>query len=234
MAWMLIVEPVYRINPIITNVAFPVFAKKQNDPSALKRGFLVVTKLLSTTNAPLLFGFAAIAPHAVPLLLGDKWIPAIPLVELCSIIAMARTINNPVGSLVLAVGRADRSFYWTLVQFAIQVPIYATGLHLFGLIPATVLLCAINVAVVPAVYRWLIRPITGPMFGEYCASFAPAIGLAIGMGLLVRLLDHQNLLGGIPLLAAELLLGAVAYAGLTLLFRRGDIGLIAGLLTSRA
>lgn len=234
MAWMLIVEPVYRINPIITNVAFPVFAKKQNDPSALKRGFLVVTKLLSTTNAPLLFGFAAIAPHAVPLLLGDKWLPAVPLVELCSIIAMARTINNPVGSLVLAVGHADRSFYWTLVQFAIQVPIYAVCLKLFGLIPATIVLCGINVAVVPAVYRWLIRPILGPVFGEYFASFAPAVALALGMAALVRLLDYQGLLAGIPLLAAELALGAVAYAGLTLAFRRNDVGLIAGILTSRA
>ena len=219
---MLIVEPVYRINPIITNVAFPVFAKKQNDPSALKRGFLVVTKLLSTTNAPLLFGFAAIAPHAVP------------LVELCSIIAMARTINNPVGSLVLAMGQADRSFYWTLVQFAIQVPVYAASLHWFGLIPATIVLCAINVAVVPAVYRWLIRPILGPVFGEYVASFAPAVALALGMAALVRLLDHQGLLAGIPLLAAELALGAVVYAGLTLAFRRNDVGLIAGILTSRA
>jgi O-antigen/teichoic acid export membrane protein len=234
MAWMLIVEPVYRINPIITNVAFPVFAKKQDDPTALKRGFLVVTKLLSTTNAPLLFGFAAIAPHAVPLLLGDKWIPAIPLVELCSIIAMARTINNPVGSLVLAVGRADRSFYWTCAQFTLQVPIYAACLAYTGLIPATWVLCVINVLVVFAVYRWLIRPILGPVFAEYVASFAPAIVLALGMGLLVRLLDGQGLLAGLPLLALELAVGAVAYGGLTLAFRRNDVGLIAGILTSRA
>ena len=234
MAWMLIVEPVYRINPIITNVAFPVFAKKQNDPSALKRGFLVVTKLLSTTNAPLPFGFAAIAPHAVPLILGEKWLPAVPLVELCSIIAMARTINNPVGSLVLAMGQADRSFYWTCVQFAFQVPIYAASLHWLGLLPATIVLCAINLAVVPAVYRWLIRPILGPVGAEYAASFAPAVALALGMAALVRLLDHQGLLAGIPLLTAELALGAVAYAGFTLLFRRGDVGLIAGILTSRA
>ncbi|GGE99186.1 teichuronic acid biosynthesis protein TuaB [Aliidongia dinghuensis] len=234
MAWMLIVEPVYRINPIITNVAFPVFAKKQNDPSALKRGFLVVTKLLSTTNAPLLFGFAAIAPHAVPLLLGDKWVPAIPLVELCSIIAMARTINNPVGSLILAVGRADRSFYWTLVQFAIQVPVYAGCLAAFGLLPATWVLVGINLLVVLAVYRWLIEPVLGPVFKEYVASFAPAITLALGMGLLVRLVDTQGLVAGVPLLLLELAVGAVAYGGLTLAFRRNDVGLIAGLLSSRA
>ena len=135
---------------------------------------------------------------------------------------------------MLAVGRADRSFYWTLAQFAIQVPVYAACLAWFGLVPATWVLCAINVLVVLAVYRWLIRPIVGPMFGEYVASFAPAIGLALGMGLLVRLLDHQGLLGGIPLLALELAVGAIVYGGLTLLFRRNDVGLIAGILTSRA
>jgi O-antigen/teichoic acid export membrane protein len=234
MAWLLIVEPVYRINPIITNVAFPVFAQKQDDPSALKRGFLVVTKLLTTTNAPLLFGFAAIAPQAVPLLLGDKWIPAIPLIELCSIIAMARTINNPVGSLVLAVGRADRSFYWTLVQFAIQVPIYAACLAWAGLVPATVLLCAINIAVVPSVYRWLIRPILGPVFADYAGAFAPAIGLALAMAILVRLFADLDLALGFPLLAAELALGAAIYGSMTLLFRRNDVSLLAGIITSRA
>jgi hypothetical protein len=114
------------------------------------------------------------------------------------------------------------------------VPIYAACLAWFGLIPATIVLCVINIAVVPAVYRWLIRPILGPVFGEYVASFVPAIGLALGMAGLVRLLDHQGLLAGIPLLAAELVLGAVAYGGLTLLFRRSDVGLIAGILTSRA
>src|SRR5262249_46468089 len=103
MAWLLMVEPVYRLNPIITSVAFPVFAQRQDDRAALKRGFHIVIKFLSTIMAPLVFGFAAIAPNAIPAVLGDRWVPSVVLVELLSTVALARTINNPMGSLVLAV-----------------------------------------------------------------------------------------------------------------------------------
>ena len=234
MAWLLVVEPVYRINPIITSVAFPVFAKKQDDPGALKRGFLVVLKLLTTTNAPLLLGFAAAAPTAVPLLLGEQWRPAIPLVELCSLIAIARTVNNPVGSLVLAVGRADRSFYWTLTQALVQLPLYAVGLMTLGLVPATWLLCAVNLAAVPAVYLWLIRPILGPIARDYAGAILPAVAIALGMAVLVRLAAMPSGLPAYAVLALQVAAGAVLYAGLTVIFRREDMMQLAGLIRARA
>jgi lipopolysaccharide exporter len=234
MAWLLVVEPVYRINPIITSVAFPVFARKQDDPSALKRGFLVVVKLLATTNAPLLLGCAAAAPAFVPLLLGEKWRPAIPLIELCSMIAVARTINNPVGSLVLAVGRADKSFFWSIAQAFLQLPLYAAGLALFGLIPATWLLCAINIAAVPAVYFWLVRPILGPVWRDFMQAVLPPIAIALGMAVLVRLVALATGEDGVAALALQVAVGAAAYLGLSLIFRRDDIVLLAGLVRARA
>ena len=233
MAWSLTVDPVYRINPILTTVAFPVFAKRQNDRTALRRGFLIVTKLLTTTNAPMVFGVAAIAPVAVPLLLGEQWRPAVPLVELLSIVAIARTVNNPVGSLVLAVGRADMSFYWTATQFAVQTPVYAAMLAYAGLVPATAVVCLINVAAVLLVYVFLLRPILGAFFLDYARAFLPAICLAIGMALGVRLLSMTAIDSRTGLLVAQLALGAVLYGGLTMLFRREDVSEIAGLVTSR-
>ncbi|MEA2757123.1 MAG: lipopolysaccharide exporter [Aliidongia sp.] len=234
MAWLLVVEPVYRINPIITSVAFPVFARKQNDPSALKRGFLVVAKLLTTTNAPLLLGCAAVAPIAVPLLLGERWAPAIPLIELCSLIAVARTINNPVGSLVLAVGRADRSFYWSLVQGGMQLPLYAAGLATLGLIPATWLLCAINIAAVPMVYFWLIRPILGPVAREYATAVLPPIAIALAMAGIVRQIGLASPAPGFAVLVLQIAIGAAIYGALNLIFRRGDVVQLAGLIRARA
>jgi len=234
MAWLLVVEPVYRINPIITAVAFPVFARKQDDPSALRRGFLVVVKLLATTNAPLLLGCAAAAPSFVPLLLGEQWRPAIPLIEMCSIIAIARTINNPVGSLVLAVGRADKSFYWSLAQAAVQLPLYALGLATLGLIPATWLLCAINIVAVPLVYFWLIRPILGPIARDYALAVLPPITIALGMALLVRAIAVSSGTAGFAALALQVAAGAAIYGGLSLIFRRDDVVQLAGLIRARA
>jgi PST family polysaccharide transporter/lipopolysaccharide exporter len=234
MAWTLVVEPVYRLNPIITSVAFPIFAIRQNDARALKRGFLVMAKLLATTNAPLLFGIAAIAPNAIPLVLGQQWEPTVPLVELLSIIAIARTINNPVGSLVLSVGHADKSFYWTVAQFAVQLPIYAILLAHQGLEVATLFLCVVNVSAVSLVYACLVRPITGGMLAEYAGAFLPAIGLAIGMAIAVRLLAALTNEPGFTLLAAQISLGAALYIGATLFFRREELSQLVGLVAPRA
>jgi lipopolysaccharide exporter len=233
MAWTTIVEPIYRINPIITNVAFPIFARRQDDRAALRRGFLIVTKLLSTTNAPVVFGLAAIAPVAVPLLLGEQWRPTVPLVELLSIVAIARTIYNPVGSLVLAVGRADLSFYRTITQFLVQTPVYAVLLHYTGLLPSTYFICLVNVAAVALVYVFMLRPILGSFLVDYARAFLPAIFLAIGMALAVRLLSTADIHSRLIMLAAQFALGAILYGGTTILFRRGDMGEIAGLMTSR-
>ncbi len=233
-AWTVIVEPVYRINPIITTVAFPVFARRQENRAALRRGFLIVTKLLSTTNAPVVFGLAAIAPIAVPLVFGAQWRPSVPLVELLSIVAMARAIYNPVGSLVLAVGRADLSFYRTVTQFVVQTPIYAVLLHVAGLMPATAFICFINVAAVPLTYVFMLRPTLGGFALEYLRSFLPATALAVGMAVAVRLLSTTPIHPRIGMLAAQLALGAVLYGGMTLLFRRNDVGEIAGIVMSRS
>jgi len=233
MAWTLIVEPVYRINPIITSVAFPIFAQRQHDRRALRRGYLLVVRLLATINAPLLLGFAAIAPTAVPFILGGRWQPAVPLVEILSVVALVRTVVNPVGSLVLAVGRADLSFYASLTQFLLQVPIYAGVLALGGLIPATLFLCVANIAAVPLFFLYLVRPTVELRFADYLAAFLPSIALAAAMALAVRLLSMADIASHLALLATQLLLGALLYGGLVLLFRRDDAGEFARLVLRR-
>src|SRR2546425_4957634 len=40
LAWNLVIQPVARINPILTRIAFPVFARLQNQPEALRNGYL--------------------------------------------------------------------------------------------------------------------------------------------------------------------------------------------------
>lgn len=224
MAWLLIVEPVYRINPIITSVAFPIFAQRQDDLAALKRGFHIVIKFLTTIMAPFVCGFAAIAPNAIPAVLGERWTPSVVLVELLSVVAIARTINNPVGSLVLAVGRADKAFYWTVAYYVVQAPFYAACLAIGGLVPATVFLCATNAAVVYLAHVYLLRPIFGPMFIEQVKAFLPAVILAVAMAVAVRLLSIFELGSTVGLLAAQVLLGIAVYGAGTFVFRRGDLG----------
>jgi hypothetical protein len=139
-------------------------------------------------------------------------------------------VYRPVGSLVLAVGRADLSFYRTVTQFAAQTPVYALLLYSAGLVPAT----WFNVAAVPLTYLFMLRPTPGSFSLDYIRSFLPAVSLALGMAIAVRLLATTPVQPRIGMLAARLALGAVLYGGTTFLFRRGDVGELAGIMVSRS
>ncbi|MEX0686981.1 MAG: MOP flippase family protein [Balneolales bacterium] len=114
LAYELIVSPVKRINPILNKVAFPVFSIRQDNLSALRNGYLELTKLLAVLVFPILTVAALLAPLFVPVIFGKEWALSIPLIQILALVGLARAFGNPSGSIILALGRADLSFIWTV------------------------------------------------------------------------------------------------------------------------
>lgn len=114
LAWNLIIQPLQKLNPIITRVAFPVFAKLQDDNARLKRGYMSTLNILSAMNFPYFFGLAVVAPLLVPVVFGMQWLPSILLMQILCVVGLLRSTGNPIGSLLLAKGRADWGFKWNL------------------------------------------------------------------------------------------------------------------------
>ncbi|MBM7690809.1 teichuronic acid exporter [Peribacillus deserti] len=112
LVYQIVTIPVLRINPIMTRVAFPVFSKNQHSHSALNEGFLHMTKLLSLITFPMLMGLTAVANVFILTFFGEKWIEAIPIVQIMAIVGILRVLMNPSGSIILAKGKADIAFYW--------------------------------------------------------------------------------------------------------------------------
>jgi len=110
LAYQLVTRPLAKINPILTRVAFPVFAKRQTDNSALCRGYLEMIKLLAFLVLPLLFGLAATAPVVVPVFFGPEWHAAVSLIQILALLGVFKALVNPLGSILLAKGRADIGF----------------------------------------------------------------------------------------------------------------------------
>lgn len=114
-AYQLIITPLRKINPILTRVAFPVFAKIQSDNLSLISGYNQMIKLLGYLSCPLLIGLAVTAPLLVPALFGDGWEQTIFLVQVLSVVGILKMLSNPGGSLLLAKGYANIGFYWNLL-----------------------------------------------------------------------------------------------------------------------
>lgn len=124
LAYQLVTMPLTKLNPILTRVAFPLFAKKRMDNAALRRGYLGVSKLLALIIFPLLVGLAVSSPLVIPIVFGSQWESAIPIIQILALVGILKTLGNPSGSIILAKGRADLGFKWNILVATINLLIF--------------------------------------------------------------------------------------------------------------
>ena len=162
----LVMKPAQIINPIITKVTFPVMAKVQDDEIKLRNIYLKTINYLCSINAPIYIAIAVLAEPVVLLLFGDKWLDAVPILQILSVYYILRSTGNPIGALQLAKGRADLGFYWNALMFLFfPVTIYLGSFYgLQGVAYSLVLL-----SIIFSIPNWyfMVRPLCGAKFKEY-------------------------------------------------------------------
>lgn len=211
LAYNIALAPFLRINPILTRVAFPTFSKLQNNVVRLRRGYLKLIKALSLINFPILIGIAIISSQIILNIFGSEWVDSIRLLQLLAFVALIRSIVNPVGSLLLAKGRADLGFYWNLAILLVHFLVIGLGIHFFGIYGvawALIILYSIHLIVG---YWILIRPLIGSCLNEYLLSFSIPLAISVAMGVVVYFfnlwLTKVNMVNVILLV----LIGAIVY-----------------------
>jgi len=184
MAYQLVILPITRINPILTRVAFPIFARRQTDDVSLCRGYLEISRLLGFVLFPTLIGLGITSPVFVPLFLGGGWQPTVHLVRILVPVGILKGLGNPLGSILLAKGRVGFGFVWN----AIALVVYATVFWLFArqgvyaVAWSYAVLSTMTFAVGQVVLRWMIGLSVRAYFSGLARSFA--MGAVMG-GLLL-------------------------------------------------
>ena len=95
------------IDSSVQSVMFPVLAKsqdKKNEATALLRRSLTVSALLII---PAMVGLAAISDTFIRLLLTEKWLPSVPIMEVLCIGQAASALTAPNLVAIKAMGRSD-------------------------------------------------------------------------------------------------------------------------------
>ena len=120
-AYNLVVMPLTKLVPVLTRVAFPLFARRQDDDAALRRGYCELVELVAFVTFPLLVGLAATSSVAVVAVFGATWASSVVLVQLLTPMGMAKSISSPTGSLLLAKGRADLGFWANVTNTVVMI-----------------------------------------------------------------------------------------------------------------
>ena len=212
--------PTIHVSRTIGQVVFPAYARLQDEPERLERGFLTVYFYTALAVAPLSVGLALEAGEFTPVVLGRQWIPMIPALRILCFLGLFRAIASIIGPLIIGSGKPEIMRNNKLIEFAVfAVGIYPAirygglvGVSLFTTaVYALSLVLHVHTArrILPGVVKPVVR-ITLLVFLSVAAMSAVVVAADL------LLFEQDSLLALIVLVAA----GAAVYLPLAFLVRR--------------
>jgi len=210
LAYQLVTFPLNKINPVITKVAFPAFSKIQGDNVRMRRGYCKVINYISMVTFPMLAGMLIVAPEFVRLVYGPKWAPSIIILQILCVVGAFKSLLNPIGSVLLAKGRADIGFYWNVFAVIMVSVAVVVGAN-WGIVGV-----AAALLILQAPFFMIIQPIVNRLmdlrFSRYFEAVQSPLGCSLimvaGIWLLKTVLGDVNML---VLFATTVVAGAVTY-----------------------
>lgn len=112
------------LSSIINKVSFPVLATLQDDKVRMVDVYRRMIKMTAFITLPIMALVALMAEPIIYLLLGDKWLEAVPLLQWLAIAHIVRPISMISMNILNAIGRSDLFLKVDLAKF----PIIATAL----------------------------------------------------------------------------------------------------------
>lgn len=96
----------------ITTALYPQLCGARESLSSLKETYYKSLKTISLIIIPLVVLQSSLAPTYVPLVFGEKWIPAIPILILVCLSAIPRPFEMASLQLLISIGQPRTAFLW--------------------------------------------------------------------------------------------------------------------------
>lgn len=91
----------------INHVMFPAFARVQDDPQRLKRGLRQTFRVTAFVMLGMMCVLLAVADPLIPVLMSEKWRPAIPYLRLLCLVGILVPLQSANLNAFRAIGRSD-------------------------------------------------------------------------------------------------------------------------------
>jgi PST family polysaccharide transporter len=196
---------------IVSNALFPAYARLQNDLDALRKGFLLTLRYIAIYTVPVGVGLFLITPEIVDVLFGQKWAPAIPVMQAISLYAVIYSLSFNAGDIYKAIGRPDLMNILGLFKLGVVIPLLwvAGGYNIYY-----VGLAQVAAHSILTVVRFLvIRSVIKLRWREIFSALQPAVTSTLAM--FVCTYAFHLWLKNLPSLLSLILLplvGGVVYA----------------------
>ncbi|MCF8474137.1 MAG: lipopolysaccharide biosynthesis protein [Emcibacter sp.] len=174
----------------------PGFSVIQHDIERVRSGFLKSFSAMLLIALPVGVGIFAISADAIPILLGDGWDDAIPLLQALCLFAVTRVLSDFAGNIIIVVGKIKISSFlsWLelIIFFSLVYPAFLWN-GIIGIAFARVLTGCFSVLFNLSVLSHLIKT---TVLNYFMAMYRPVLAVAFMMVGIE--MTHIALLQGTP------------------------------------
>lgn len=210
------------VNGSIQSVMLPVLSEEQDDIPRMKQMMRRSVKSSSFVVLPLMAGLAAVAAPMVTLLIGEKWLPCVPFLQICCIDFAFYPIHTANLQAINAMGRSDVFLKLELIKKSYGVAILLIALLCFDTPLAIAWGAAISTLLSAFVNASPNRKLLGYGYLEQMKDILPSVLCALAMFAAVWAMNALAL-PPILLLPLQVITGVIVYAGLALLTRNDSL-----------
>jgi lipopolysaccharide exporter len=214
---LLIGLPVYLLSSNIAKVVFPSFSQVQANRARLREVYLSSITLVAMLVTPVCAGAAVAAPEIVRVMLGEKWLAAVPILQVISITYVLSAVTMFAGVVCDATAALSRKLLLTLVCLGALAGLLYVGSR-FGLVGVAWAMVGCEL-LRTALYSNIMRRELGAAPFAVLRAYGPGVLAGAGVAAAIAVVRFGMLALHAPALAmlvAEMLAGAAVLGALVL------------------
>lgn len=211
----------------INRAIFPGYAKMAGDLGVLRQGFLNILSAIALFVLPMGAGIVLTAEPIVYVMLGDKWLEAVPLIQILAISGTISAMQSNQGSVFLALRRPRTLTALVAIHAVFLLPLLVWGANFDGARGAAAAILFVTIIMMPVNFIAAMTAIRlqGRKLVE--VIWRPVVATAIMIGVVKIAISYapqeNTLLSHITELLLATSVGGITYIGLVMgLWRVAD------------
>lgn len=221
-AYFLMLLPTMLVTSTLDLVMVPALSAFQGDPERMGAAYRKALRTVAFVGCPLSACLSVVAPEAVHLVYGARWMPVVPILIWLGLAGVLQPLHNTISWLYLATGKGRALFLWGAVATIALASGFVVGLRWGAVgVAASYAIVMAFVLVLPALYfahrsaNLRLWPSLKPIV-PILACVLAAVLLAVLAG---RIAESGVGIWWFTLLA-KILVGGVVYLALAIRFAR--------------
>jgi O-antigen/teichoic acid export membrane protein len=206
------------INSAVGKVMLPALAKEQENKEQYKRMLRKTVSMEMYLLTPFMLGFLAVAEGFVHVVLTDKWLAAVPFIQIFCIAYLTRPMETTFHQSLLALGRSGLVMAIITVINVVAVISVLVAVFVFESVLMIAVLYLLTTLVSLACFMAASHFVVGYTIKEQLKDILPSIAIGAIMCLAVSMVGKLQM-GELLSLLLQVLTGALVYILLSAIFK---------------